>query len=586
MTDVSLVEELKTDYLRYALSTITGRAIPDYRDGLKPIHRRILVAGKWLNLKDKFLKSARLEGEVMGKLHPHGASYSAMVTLTQPWSSLCPLMYGQGNFGTPSDEPAASRYTEIKVSNFGWDILLQENETWENKETYDGQNVEPIFLNAKFPVILTQITNGIAVGYATNTISHNMRDIAAGKKLYPDSPTGCEIVKDSGLEDYVSTGKGKIKMRALYSESTYTDPNKKRNKTTPCLTFTNFPIQTTTERIATEIKDGLEKSKIYGITGVFDQTDLKGERLTVVLDKKSKVQDILSILWKYTSLEYTYNAKLLVLYEGIPKVFAPNKLLDEWKSWRENQFVIYCSFKKRFFQDKIQDKEALMAVHNNLDKTIKIIRSSDNPKEELKKFLGLNEEQIKTILDMRLSQLQKLERERILQDLNYYNDEIKKLEEREKNPASEINNQLLEIAKKYGSPRKSKLVKEKEEKEPLYSFDIDEKNGRIKSPGKNVIDKEEKVIIVLEDGKAYKKKVSSIGPISNSRQKVLYWFLEKNKSEEKICCYSQDGRKNNLSLNEISKCTSKGSLIMPDLERIGGYDDSAPEMNKGSKGTF
>ena len=246
---VSVVDEMKSAYLDYSLAVLLGRAIPDLYDGLKPVTRRVLTAMKMLGLKPdgRFMKAARIEGETMGRLHPHSGAYGAMVTATQWWTNNAPLINGHGNFGSPTDGPAAPRYTEAKLTDYSFSVLLQDTETWDTKDNYDGSLKEPIQLNARVPNVLVNGAEGVGVGFSTKIPTHNLRGIAKyiaepkrnGRQLIPDFPTGCDVVKDEGLQEYLKTGHGSIRMRAKVEHIQIDHGKRSKRK---AMVFTNLLI--------------------------------------------------------------------------------------------------------------------------------------------------------------------------------------------------------------------------------------------------------------------------------------------------------------------------------------------------------
>ena len=331
IVNVNIVDEMKQAYGDYALAVIVGRAIPDLYDGLKPVQRRILTAMSWLNLKPtgRFMKSARVEGETMGKLHPQGGAYGAIVNMAQWWTNNAILVDGHGNFGSPTDGPAAARYTEAKLTEYAYSVMLGDQKTWETRPNYDGSLQEPVRLNAKIPNVLINGSDGIAVGMATRIPMHNLRGVAkalrfmaegdmaaANKQLIPDFASGCEIVKDQGLLDYVNTGHGSIRMRAK-CERSEVDHGKRAKRT--AFTFTNFPLHVNTEQVGEQIKDALAKDKITTVADVRDETDRSGIRLVVILKASANPDLAEKELYKWTSLDTKFSANNTVI-DGVSPV--------------------------------------------------------------------------------------------------------------------------------------------------------------------------------------------------------------------------------------------------------------------------
>jgi DNA gyrase subunit A len=455
---VPIEKQLANDYLEYSMAVILGRAIPDFRDGLKPISRRILTCTKWLNLHPtaKFLKSARLEGEVMGKLSPHSGSYGAMITMAQEWTTQAKMLDGWGNWGSPTDEAAASRYTEVRASQFSWDALLSESEVWKTKKSYDGSFDEPEFLNVRFPNVLAQITQGVAVGYSTSTICHNLREISDAARgqiveLFPDCPSGCDIVKDEGLRRYITEGQGPIRMRARVEVV-------KHGRRAKAFVFTNLPINVNTERVSLEIKEAVRDGKLSHIRDVIDGTDKTGIRLTVICGPKADVEEI----YRHTSLDTKYNARLLVIHENTPRTFSPTELLSEWLKWRDKRFLDFCFYNHKLLEERIHIVSGFLDALEIIDEIIQIIRESDSPpeaKEKLREFFS--EEQANGILALTLSRLTRLERNKLEEELSELKKQLESYELfilDEEIRKCEILRQIDEIANRFGRERQSQLI--------------------------------------------------------------------------------------------------------------------------------
>jgi len=620
LLNVALEKQLADDYLSYSMSVILGRAIPDMRDGLKPVHRRILTAAKIMGLSpdSRLVKSAKLSGNVMSLLHPHGDCYGSIVTLSQAWTNNAPLIEGQGNWGSPTDGPASARYTECRTTPYAWNALLQESDTWETKPNYDGTLEEPIVLNTKFPNILTAETSGIAVGYATSCPPHNLKEIhkallllrdnkiiEAASLLLPDFPSGCDIIKNDGLRNYAADGHGSIKMRAKAEIIDFTDSSRKKNKTTKAIVFSNLPFGSNTEKISEEIKEALEQEKIFNVRDIIDGTDRTGVRLTVIGNQNVDIELLKESLYRHTSLENNYGAKLLVVHNQKPTLFSPIGLLQEWIRWRDNQFKNHLAFQKKVLEDKLHIIEGFLSALSQLDDVIDVIRTSTSPANALKEiieYFEFTEVQAKAILDLTLSRLTRLEENELKDKAVSLQEKIsnfKYLLENDSARLDDIYNQIGEIAKNHGTNRKSTLIAEtsgtfitklpKEKTKREFSF-LKISKGGVLSQVKNSKDADSTIpfgsyiLFICDDGKVYKYRSSYSGQIGNG--KILKWFVYKeNEGEDRFCFYG-NGKWNSVSKNDLLKSTSKGTLAFPNLERVGDYVEGAPKKAKGSQGNI
>ena len=419
----NLVTQLKDEYLAYSMAVLIGRAIPSLTDGLKPAQRRVLTAMKWLGLKPdwRYMKSARVEGETMGKLHPHGGAYGVMVTLAAPYNNNIPYIDGQGNWGSSVDGAAASRYTECKLSPFAWDCLLQDSDTWQTTENYDGSLQEPTELNAKVPTVLLNGQDGIGVGFATKIPPHSLREICdaitKGSPLIPSFPSQCDIVKDDGLDNYTRTGIGTLRLRAK-CETAETGTGRKKKTT---LTFTNLPANTNPEKIGEQIAAALEKGTIQGITNVIDESDLTGDRVTVVAKTGTEISLLQRQLYHYTDLDAKYSARLLVVDGTKPVELSPSELLTRWQTWRLARLGVKFAFELDAAERRLEIVRGYLKAIDKIDTVIKIIRGSASPKEALitlvsTRTLKFTGDQARAILEMRLRALTNLDSEELKEE--------------------------------------------------------------------------------------------------------------------------------------------------------------------------
>ena len=473
-----IYDEMKNSYIDYAMSVIVGRALPDVRDGLKPVHRRILYGMSILGITPEkpHKKSARIVGEVMGKYHPHGDSsiYDAMVKMAQDFSTRYPLVDGHGNFGSvDGDGAAAMRYTEARMSPFSLQMVRDiEKDTVDFTDNFDGEEKEPVVLPSRVPNLLINGSNGIAVGMATSIPPHNLSDTidACVKRIdepncstddlikiikAPDFPTGASILgRDSAREAY-ETGTGKITVRSK-SEIEETARGKMR------IVITEIPFQVNKARLIESMADLVRNKKIEGISAIRDESNREGMRIVIELKKDTNPNVILNRLYKHTQLQCTYSMIMLALVNGEPKILKLHEIIDEYLKHQKIVITRRTKFDLAKAEARAHILEGLLIALDNIDEVIKVIRSSYNDaKEKLMVRFGLSEIQAQAILDMRLARLQGLEREKIenehselMQKIAYYKsilaDELKLM--------GVIKDELIEIKQKYGDGRRTKIV--------------------------------------------------------------------------------------------------------------------------------
>ena len=473
-----IYDEMKNSYIDYAMSVIVGRALPDVRDGLKPVHRRILYGMSILGITpDKpHKKSARIVGEVMGKYHPHGDSsiYDAMVKMAQDFSTRYPLVDGHGNFGSvDGDGAAAMRYTEARMSPFSLQMVRDiEKDTVDFTDNFDGEEKEPVVLPSRVPNLLINGSNGIAVGMATSIPPHNLSDTidACIKRIdepncstddlikiikAPDFPTGASILgRDSAREAY-ETGTGKITVRSK-SEIEETARGKMR------IVITEIPFQVNKARLIESMADLVRNKKIDGISAIRDESNREGMRIVIELKKDTNPNVILNRLYKHTQLQSTYSMIMLALVNGEPKILRLCEIIDEYLKHQKIVITRRTKFDLAKAEARAHILEGLLIALDNIDEVIKVIRSSYNDaKEKLMVRFGLSEIQAQAILDMRLARLQGLEREKIenehnelMQKIAYY----KSILADEHKLMGVIKDELTEIKQKYGDGRRTKIV--------------------------------------------------------------------------------------------------------------------------------
>ena len=478
--NIDLEKKMKSSYLEYSMSVIVARALPDVRDGLKPVHRRILYDMQLLGLDPNkpTRKSARVVGDVMGKFHPHGDSaiYYALVRLAQDFSTRYPLAQGQGNFGSiDGDAAAAMRYTEVRMSKIAKEMLRDINkDTVDFMPNFDEEELEPTVLPSRFPNLLVNGSNGIAVGMATNMAPHNLGEAIDACIAYmkdpeisiddlieiipgPDFPTGALILGKSGIKDAYTTGRGKIKQRAVAR----IEPFKKNRER---IIITEIPYQVNKARLIEKIADLVKEKRVDGISDIRDESDRKGMRIVVEIKRDSNANIVLNNLYKYTQLENTFGIINLALVNGEPKILNLKELIAYYVDHQKEVVTRRTSFDLSKARDRKHIVEGLIIAIDHIDEIIKIIRSSyDN--EQIKKIFydkfKLTDVQSQAILDMQLKRLSGLE----IEKLNSENDELARTIEyllsilnSEETLINLIIDEMTEIREKYADDRRSKIV--------------------------------------------------------------------------------------------------------------------------------
>ena len=470
-------DEMKQSYIDYAMSVIVSRALPDVRDGLKPVHRRILYGMSELGVTpDKpHKKSARIVGEVMGKYHPHGDSsiYDAMVRLAQPWNIRHQLVDGHGNFGSvDGDGAAAMRYTEARMTPLALQMLRDiEKETVDFIPNFDGEEKEPVVLPSRFPNLLVNGSNGIAVGMATSIPPHNLGEtIDAAVKIIdepgcsiddlckivkgPDFPTGAIIMGKNSAKQAYKTGQGKVVVRAV---TEIEETNKGRQQ----IIVTEIPYQVNKARLIEKMADLVKEKRIEGISEIRDESNRKGMRIVIELKKDANAQIILNRLYKHTQMQESISMIMLAIVDGRPRILTLREILDEYLKHQKEVVTRRTIYDKKKAEARAHILEGYRIALDNIDEIIKIIRSSYNDaKERLMERFGLSEIQAQAILDMQLRRLQGLEKEKIE---NEYQELLKKIAyytqllEDEHMLMGVVKTELLEIKDKWGDKRRTKI---------------------------------------------------------------------------------------------------------------------------------
>ena len=483
LEQTEIYSEMKKSYIDYAMSVIVGRALPDVRDGLKPVHRRILYGMGQLGVTpDKpHKKSARIVGEVMGKYHPHGDSsiYDAMVRLAQDFSTRYMLVDGHGNFGSvDGDSAAAMRYTEARMTPFALEMLRDiDKETVDFRDNFDGEEKEPVVIPSRFPNLLVNGSNGIAVGMATSIPPHNLKEVIDATirvidepdcdieeliKIVkgPDFPTGAQILGKAGMKEAYRTGTGKVKVRSC-CEIEETDRGKSQ------IVITEIPYMVNKARLIEKMADLVKEKKVEGVSAIRDESNREGIRIVVELKRDANPQITLNRFYKHTQLQDSFSMIMLALVDGKPEVLTLKRFLEEYVKFQKEVVTRRTKFDLAKAEARAHILEGLRIALDNIDAVIKTIRESySNAKENLMENFGLSDIQAQAILDMRLARLQGLEREKIE---NEYNELMKKIAYYKSLLADEvllmgvIKDELTEIRDKYGDDRRTQIVRDEGE---------------------------------------------------------------------------------------------------------------------------
>ena len=479
-----LQTEMRESYLAYAMSVIVDRALPDVRDGMKPVHRRVVYAmydGGYRPDRG-YSKCARVVGEVMGKYHPHGDSaiYDTLVRMAQSWSMRYMLVDGQGNFGSPGDDPAAAmRYTECRMAPLAMEMVRDiDKDTVDFLPNYDGKTQEPTVLPARFPNLLCNGSSGIAVGMATNIPPHNMREVAEGvhwaldhpeasrEELLdnliriikgPDFPTGATILGHKGIEQAYRTGRGLITMRAVV--------NTEEIKGRMCLGVTELPDQVNPDRLVASIREAVRDGKIQGIADMRDETSGRtGQRLVLVLKRDAVPKVVLNNLYKHSQLQQTFGANMLALVDGVPRTLSLDAFIRHWINHQIDVVARRTAYLKREAEERDHILQGLLKALDAIEEVIKLIRGSqgrEDARPKLMEFLDIDQVQADAILSMQLVRLANMEAQKIVDEHNElmrkiadYNDILAKPERQRRI----VGDELDEIVAKYGDERRTKIL--------------------------------------------------------------------------------------------------------------------------------
>ena len=482
---VDLQQEMQNSYINYSMSVIIARALPDVRDGLKPVHRRVLYSmfASGFRPDRQHYKCSRVVGDVLGNYHPHSdtAVYDALVRLAQSWSMRYPLIDGQGNFGSPGNDPAAAmRYTECRLEPMAMEILRDiEEETVDFSDNYDGRTQEPDVLPSRFPNLLVNGGSGIAVGMATNIPPHNLREVADGvvwaldnpeadddellaamlqRIKGPDFPTSGLILGTQGIEDAYRTGRGSIRMRAVVEVE-------EDAKGRPILVVTELPYQVNPDNLVESIAGLARDGKVNGITDIADETNSRiGMRIVITLKRDAVPKVVLNNLYKHTQLQYNFGANLIALVDGVPRTLRLDQMVRHYVKHQIDVIVRRTRYRLRKAEERAHILRGLAKALDMLDEVIALIRrspSADEARPALMDLLEIDELQATAILDMQLRRLAALERQKILDELAEIEEKIADLQDVLEKPDRQrdiVRSELLEFVEKNGDERRTRIL--------------------------------------------------------------------------------------------------------------------------------
>ena len=482
---VDIQVEMQRSFLDYAMSVIVARALPDVRDGLKPVHRRILYAMYDSGYRPDrgYVKCSRVVGDVMGNYHPHGDSaiYDTLVRLAQPWSMRAPLIDGQGNFGSPGNDPAAAmRYTEARLTPLAMDMLRDiDKATVDFQPNYDGRSQEPVVLPARFPNLLVNGGSGIAVGMATNIPPHSLREVGAGVQWAlehpdateeellahlmsvihgPDFPTRALIVGRDGIADAYRTGRGSVRMRAVVTAD-------EDSRGRPILLVSELPYQVNPDNLVEAIADLVKDGKVAGIADINDESsDRIGMRIVITLKRDAVAKVVLNNLYKHTSLQTTFGVNMLAIVDGVPRTLRLDQVVSLYVEHQVEVVVRRTQYLLREAEERIHILRGLLKALDQLDAVIALIRrspSANDARTGLMELLSIDETQATAILDLQLRRLAALERQRIVEEHDEIQAKIEDYQDILAKPGRQrqiIGTELGEIVDKYGDDRRTQII--------------------------------------------------------------------------------------------------------------------------------
>ena len=578
-----IVQEMRNSYLDYAMSVIVARALPDVRDGLKPVQRRILYSMNELGMRPNsaYKKSARLIGEVLGKYHPHGDSavYDAMVRMAQPFSMRMPLVDGQGNFGSvDGDPPAAMRYTEARLSRIAEEMLVNlDEETVDFIDNFDGSLTEPVVLPARLPNLLVNGASGIAVGMATNIPPHNLSEVcdavvhligrpdATAEDLMryvqgPDFPTGATIMGREGIQSACATGRGQIVVRAVAE----IEPIGRTNRNQ--IIVSELPYQLNKASLVEKIASLAKEKRIDGISEIRDESDRDGMRIVLELKSGTQPLVVLNNLYKHTAMQSSFSANMVALVEGTPRIINLKQALQYFIDFRQTVVTRRSEYQLRKAQERAHILAGLRIAISNLDAVIALIRAAadaEAARNELIARFDLDERQAQAILDMQLRRLAALERQRLEEEYQNLQEEIKGLQELLASPAmvlAEIKKETQALKKKFGQDRRTAISDE------AYDFDRRE------------LEAHEQVVVTLSEG-GYIKRIPADtyrnqhrggrGVVSmNTRDDDPVRHILVVDTHDRLLFFTDTGRVLSLTSYELRADTSRNTRGVPVMNVI------------------
>ena len=577
--EVKVKEELEKSFIAYAMAVNVSRAIPDVRDGLKPVHRRILYAMGEINLfNDKpFKKCARIVGDVMGKYHPHGDSsiYDALVRLAQDFSINTPLVDGHGNFGSiDGDSPAAMRYTEARLSKIAGEMLRDiDKETVDFYPNFDETEMQPSVLPARFPNLLVNGADGIAVGMATNIPPHNLNEVCNAvialidnpdidiEELMriipaPDFPTKGIVFGNKGIKDMYRTGKGSFYIRSKAEIEEYNNGTRQR------IVVTEIPYQVNKAKLIIQIADMVKNKRIEGISDIKEESDRQGMRIVIEIKREANAQVVLNSLYKHTDMQISFGAINLALVDGVPKVLSLPEILKNYLNFQRDVIVRRTKFDLDKAEQKAHILRGLVIAQANIDEVIRQIKLSQDKAEAIQKLTSmfeLDEKQAQAILDMRLQKLTGLEVDKLKEDLNQTENlirELKEILEDDGKVLAIIKRDLQDIQGTYGVPRKTEI-----------SYDFNEINIE------DLIEKEDVVISLTHGGYIKRMPLSEYrsqhrgGKGTNAQKTKEDDFVENifiTSSHDELMCFSSKGKVYIIRAYEIPEASksAKGRAMI------------------------
>ena len=598
LLSTNLATQVQDDYLDYSLTTLS-RGIPDLYDGVVPSRRRILqtMIEEGLLPTKPYVKCARTTGLTSAYYHPHGSAYGSLISMATPWNNMITWVDAHGNVGSSVDSPAAERYVENRLTASAVELLLQNRETWETRPNYDGTRKEAIRLDTKIPAVLLNGVEGISVGYSTKLPQHNLTEICDSiihdYPLNPDFSTGCLIVSDTGLTQYRLTGAGPIRCRAKMTTEVIEKTGRAKERT--ALTFTNLPLNTNPEQIGQQIKEGLEKGKIEGITEVIDLSDLSGDRIQVVTKPGANDTIVVKQLYAYTSLESVYSARNMVLDGVRPTELPSGEIIKKWKAWRLERLRAQFEYEQDSKESRLEIVSGLLKAIDKLDAVIKVIRASASPQAALIELVGnrnlkFSSNQARAILEMKLRSLTNLDSEELTTESAELAARLEALQALIQSEPARSKYMLAEIkaiSKKFGEPRRSQLIdipegfgfaKQNEPGQPRSPsvpkpryIKVDTDKGILtKAPGPRgalVLQSSDKLITLTADGTLKRLPSNYTGTLSTTYSQVLLAKPESDVTTRKyllVFTYKDALKAMTIAGEHLAKTTSTGKAILPE----------------------